>query len=270
MTFMPMPFIKRAAAALVGLVLAAALAAGTSARAQSGPEVSQFVLDNGLTVIVQPDHRSPTAVHMLWVRTGAMDEVDGTSGVAHALEHMMFKGTDKLAPGEFSRRVAQMGGLENAFTASDYTAYFQQIPADKLAQAMALEADRFAHNQYSDAEFKKEIQVVMEERRMRTEDNPRALLREQQMAAAFIASPYHRPVVGWMADLQSMTADDVRAFYEHWYAVVLHRRRHQRPSWSGRRFGVSSHLRRAVRHGGRSHRRRRLCHPRGGGVCRRR
>ena len=170
-----------------------------------------------MQLIVQPDRRAPTAVHMLWVRTGAMDEVDGTSGVAHALEHMMFKGTKKLAPGEFSRRVAKMGGLENAFTATDYTAYFQQVPADKLGAAMQLEADRFAHSQYSDAEFGKEIQVIQEERRMRTEDNPRALLREQQMAATFVASPYHRPVVGWMGDLQAMTADDVRAFYEKWY-----------------------------------------------------
>lgn len=217
MTFMSMPFIKRAAAALAGLIVASSLAVAGNALAESGPQVSQFVLDNGLTVIVQPDHRSPTAVHMLWVRTGAMDEVDGTSGVAHALEHMMFKGTDKLGPGEFSRRVAQMGGLENAFTASDYTAYFQQIPADKLSEAMKLEADRFAHNRYSDAEFDKEIQVVQEERRMRTEDNPRALLREQQRAATFVASPYHRPVVGWMGDLQAMTADDVRHFYQKWY-----------------------------------------------------
>lgn len=210
-----MPNLKLRTPALAGLLVVALLAGPVAA--ESGPPVSEFTLDNGMTVIVKPDHRAPTAVHMLWVRTGAMDEVDGTSGVAHALEHMMFKGTDKLGPGEFSRRVAQMGGLENAFTSSDYTAYFQQVPADKLADAMALEADRFAHSQYSDAEFGKEIQVIQEERRMRTEDNPRALLREQQMAATFVASPYHRPVVGWMGDLQSMTADDVRAFYQQWY-----------------------------------------------------
>lgn len=211
-----MHLLKRTPPALVGL-LVAGLLAGQALAESAVPPTSEFVLDNGMAVIVKPDHRSPTAVHMLWVRTGAMDEVDGTSGVAHVLEHMMFKGTDKLGPGEFSRRVAQMGGLENAFTSSDYTAYFQQVPADKLAEAMALEADRFAHNQYSDAEFDKEIQVVQEERRMRTEDNPRALLREQQMAATFVASPYHRPVVGWMGDLQALTADDVRAFYQAWY-----------------------------------------------------
>jgi len=179
--------------------------------------VQRFTLDNGLTVIVKPDRRAPTAVHMLWLRVGAMDEVDGTSGVAHVLEHMLFKGTERLAPGEFSRRVAALGGRENAFTSLDYTGYYQQVPADKLADVMALEADRFAHNRYSDEEFAKELEVVKEERRLRTEDNPRALLFEQQRAATFVASPYRRPVVGWMGDLQAMTADDARAFYRRWY-----------------------------------------------------
>ncbi|MFZ4286088.1 M16 family metallopeptidase [Variovorax sp. HJSM1_2] len=179
--------------------------------------VTQFVLPNGLTVIVKPDHRAPTAVNMLWVRTGAIDEVDGTSGVAHALEHMMFKGTKKLKPGEFSRQVAALGGQENAFTSRDYTGYYQQIPADKLEDVMRLEADRFANSQWPDEEFSKEIEVVKEERRMRTEDSPRALLFEALNAAVFTASPYHRPIVGWMGDLDSMTADDVRAFWKHWY-----------------------------------------------------
>lgn len=177
----------------------------------------QFTLSNGMTLIVQPDRRSPTAVHMLWVRVGSMDEVDGTSGVAHALEHMMFKGTKHIKPGEFSRQVAALGGQENAFTTRDYTGYYQQIPNGKLEDVMKLEADRFADNQWADVEFQREIEVVKEERRMRTEDQPRALLGEQQNAAVFIASPYRRPVVGWMSDLDAMTADDVRSFHRQWY-----------------------------------------------------
>jgi zinc protease len=188
-----------------------------AASAQAAPPVEQFTLSNGLTVIVKPDRRAPTAVQMLWVRVGAMDEVDGTSGVAHVLEHMMFKGTPTLKAGEFSRRVAALGGRENAFTNLDYTGYYQQIPANRLEDVMQLEADRFAHNQWSDEVFAKEIEVVKEERRMRTEDKPRALLHEALSAAAFVASPYRRPVIGWMSDLDAMTADDVREFYRRWY-----------------------------------------------------
>jgi len=176
-----------------------------------------FRLDNGLTVIVKPDRRAPTAVHMLWVRAGAIDEVDGTSGVAHALEHMMFRGSAQVPPGEFSRRVAALGGRENAFTQHDQTGYYQQIPSGKLEDVMKLEADRFAHNQWPDAEFTREIEVVKEERRWRTEDSPRSLLWEALNAAAFQSSPYHRPVVGWMSDLDSMTPQDVRDFRQRWY-----------------------------------------------------
>ncbi|SEF29084.1 zinc protease [Variovorax sp. NFACC28] len=170
-----------------------------------------------MTLIVQPDRRSPTAVQMVWVRVGSIDEVDGTSGVAHALEHMMFKGTKDIKPGEFSRRVAALGGQENAFTTRDYTGYYQQIPVGSLEQVMKLESDRFANNQWPDDEFKREIEVVKEERRLRTEDQPRALLGEQQNAAVFTASPYHRPVVGWMSDLDAMTPEDARAFFKRWY-----------------------------------------------------
>jgi zinc protease len=188
-----------------------------SAAAAAAPGPQQFTLANGMTLIVQPDRRSPTAVQMVWVRVGSMDEVDGTSGVAHALEHMMFKGTRDIKPGEFSRRVAALGGQENAFTTRDYTGYYQQIPVGSLEQVMKLESDRFANNQWPDDEFKREIEVVKEERRLRTEDQPRALLGEQQNAATFIASPYHRPVVGWMSDLDAMTPDDVRDFHKRWY-----------------------------------------------------
>ena len=154
---------------------------------------------------------------MLWLRTGAMDEVDGLSGLAHVLEHMMFKGSKTLAPGEFSRRVAQLGGQENAFTSWDFTGYYQQIPAARLPEVMRLEADRFAHNHWPDKEFFTELEVVKEERRMRTEDNPRALLMEQLMASVFVASPYHRPIVGWMGDLDALQPDDARQFYRQWY-----------------------------------------------------
>ncbi|CAN7179097.1 insulinase family protein [Acidovorax sp. LjRoot118] len=185
----------------------------------------QFTLANGMQLIVQPDHRAPTAVHMVWVRVGSIDEVDGTSGVAHALEHMMFKGSKKVPPGDFSRRVAALGGRENAFTSRDYTGYYQQIPANRLEDVMRLESDRFANNQWPDAEFKKEIEVIKEERRMRTEDQPHAVLAEQLFAATFNASPYRRPIIGWMSDLDSMTPGDVRAFHRQWYtptnAVVV-------------------------------------------------
>ncbi len=184
-----------------------------------------YTLANGMTLWVKPDRRAPTAVHMVWVRVGSMDEVDGTSGVAHVLEHMLFKGTPTLAAGEFSRRVAALGGRENAFTSKDYTGYFQQIPAQQLEAVMRLEADRFANNQWPDAEFAKELEVVKEERRMRTEDNPRALLHEMLAATSLTASPYRRPIVGWMSDLEAMTAQDARDFYRRWYvpanAVVV-------------------------------------------------
>ncbi|MDD2713062.1 MAG: pitrilysin family protein [Simplicispira sp.] len=189
--------------------------APASGRTASGAQ--QFTLSNGMALLVQPDRRAPTAMHMVWVRVGAMDEVDGTSGVAHVLEHMLFKGTAKVPAGEFSRRVAALGGQENAFTSRDYTGYYQQIPADKLEAVMRLEADRFMHNQWPDEEFRRELEVVKEERRMRTEDQPRALLMEQLHAAVFTASPYHRPIVGWMSDLDAMTPDDARQFYRRWY-----------------------------------------------------
>ncbi len=187
--------------------------------------MTQFTLANGMEVIIQPERRAPTAVHMLWVRVGAMDEVDGVSGVAHVLEHMMFKGTPTVAPGEFSRRVAELGGRENAFTARDYTGYYQQVPATRLQEVMRLEADRFANTQWPDAEFTREIEVVKEERRLRTDDSPRSRLSEFLSAAVFVASPYRRPIVGWMNDLDAMTADDVRDFHRRWYvpanAVVV-------------------------------------------------
>ena len=177
----------------------------------------EFVLSNGLKLIVREDHRAPTVAHMVWYRAGSMDEVNGKTGVAHVLEHMMFKGTDKVKSGEFSRLVAAVGGRENAFTSRDYTAYFQQVEKTKLEEVMKLEADRMSNLNFDDAEFLKEIQVVMEERRLRTEDNPSSLLNESLMATAYMSSPYRHPVVGWMNDLMNMKAADARDWYRSWY-----------------------------------------------------
>ena len=206
------------------LCMAALLAVGLTSTG-AWAQAQSFTLSNGMTLIVKPDRRAPTVAHMVWVRVGSMDEVDGTSGVAHVLEHMLFKGTPSVPPGEFSRRVVALGGRDNAFTSREATAYHQQVPADQLEAVMRLEADRFANNQWPDDEFVREIEVVKEERRQRTEDSPRALFFEQFSATAWVAHPFRRPIVGWMSDLQAMTAEDVRAFYRQWYmpanAVVV-------------------------------------------------
>jgi zinc protease len=171
----------------------------------------ETTLANGLRVIVKEDRRAPTAVQMVWYRVGSVDEVDGTSGVAHVLEHMMFKGTPSVGPGEFNKRVAAAGGRDNAFTSRDYTAYYQQVPKEKLEEMMQLEADRMRHLNVDAKEFEQEIKVVMEERRMRTDDNPQSkLLHEQMTSVAFQAHPYRRPIIGWMNDLETMTVADAK------------------------------------------------------------
>lgn len=175
-------------------------------------------LANGLRVIVKEDPRAPTAVHMVWYRAGSMDEKDGTSGVAHALEHLMFKGTRNLKSGEFNKRVAEAGGRDNAFTSRDYTAYFQIVPKGALPEMMKLEADRMANLTLDAKEFAAEIKVVMEERRLRTDDNPQALVYETLNSTMFQAHPYRRPIIGWMDDLEHMTWQDARAWYRAWYA----------------------------------------------------
>jgi zinc protease len=174
-------------------------------------------LANGMRVIVKEDHRAPTAVHMVWYRVGAMDEKDGTSGVAHMLEHMMFKGTRKVPAGGFNKIVAEAGGRDNAFTAHDYTAYFQIVPKTALPRMMELEADRMANLQLKPEEFASELKVVMEERRLRTEDNPQALVHEALHSAAFMAHPYRRPIIGWMDDLEHMSWQDASDWYRQWY-----------------------------------------------------
>ena len=184
--------------------------------AQAG--VTDVTLDNGMRVIVQEDHRAPVMVSQVWYRAGSMDEFNGTTGVAHVLEHMMFKGTQNVPPGEFSKRIAAAGGRENAFTSRDHTAYFQQMQKDRLELAMKLEADRMANLVISDELFAKEIQVVMEERRLRTDDQPQSVVYERLMATAYQEHPYRRPIIGWMNDLQHMTGQDARDWYARWYA----------------------------------------------------
>ncbi len=196
------------------LLFALSLAVSCGAHA----ETVEQTLANGLRVIVKTDRRAPVVVSQVWYRAGSIDEFNGTTGVAHVLEHMMFKGTQDVPAGEFSRRIAAAGGRENAFTARDHTAYFQTLQKDRLELALKLEADRMANLTLSPEEFSKEIQVVMEERRMRTEDSPQARLYEGLMSVAFTAHPYGRPVIGWMNDLENMTAEDARDWYRRWYA----------------------------------------------------
>ena len=179
--------------------------------------VTEFTLNNGLHVIVQEDHRAPVVVSQLWYRAGSIDEFNGTTGIAHMLEHMMFKGTKAVPDGQFSKLIAAAGGRENAFTAQDYTVFFEQLQKDKLGLALKLEADRMQNLNLADADFKKENQVVREERRMRTEDQPQALVYENMMSVTFQASPYRRPVIGWMNDIENMTVDDARDWYRRWY-----------------------------------------------------
>lgn len=194
-----------------------ALCLGFLLAATAQAEVFETTLGNGLKVVVKEDHRAPTVVQQIWYHAGSMDERTGVTGVAHVLEHMMFKGTKSVPAGEFSRRIAAAGGRENAFTSYDYTAYFQQLHKSKLALAMQLEADRMHNLVLSNAEFGKEIRVVMEERRWRTDDDAHALLDERLMATAYQEHPYRTPIVGWMNDLENMTADDARAWYHTWY-----------------------------------------------------
>ncbi|MCM5571710.1 insulinase family protein [Burkholderiaceae bacterium FT117] len=199
-------------------VVAPAVAPTPAASSTTAAAVTfERTLPNGMKVLVREDRRAPTVVHLVLYRIGSIDELNGLTGISHVLEHMMFKGTKSLAVGEFSRRVAERGGRENAFTSRDYTGYFQQIHRSHLAEMMRLEADRMANLVVDDEEFAREIRVVMEERRWRTEDRASALVYEQLMAGAFVASPYRKPVVGWMSDLESMTAADVRDWYAQWY-----------------------------------------------------
>jgi zinc protease len=188
------------------------------APAMAAPGTAEHKLANGLRVIVKPDHRAPVIVVMLWYVVGSIDEVTGATGLAHVLEHMAFKGTPSVGNGEYAQIVSQAGGNFNAFTSHDATGYYMALQKSHLPLALKLEADRMANLVLSPEEFKKEIRVVMEERRLRTDDHPRALVTEQLMATALKAHPYRNPIIGWMSDLENMRIDDVRGFYRTWYA----------------------------------------------------
>ncbi|MAG96245.1 MAG: pitrilysin family protein [Alphaproteobacteria bacterium] len=177
-----------------------------------------FTLENGMQVVMIPDHRAPVVTHMVWYKVGAADEPPGKSGVAHLLEHLMFKGTAKVPGGAFSKTVARLGGRENAFTAHDYTGYFQTVAAGRLATVMELEADRMVNLVLSEADVLTERDVVMEERRSRTDNDPGALLSEHMAAGQYLAHPYRLPVIGWAHEASRLVRADVLAFYDTWYA----------------------------------------------------
>lgn len=173
--------------------------------------------DNGVHLVVEEDHSAPEAIIEVWLKVGGRDEVPGKTGLAHVMEHMMFKGSKKLGPAEFSRRIAAMGGIDNAFTATDFTAYFEIIPAAKVDEVLGMEAERFGHLSLRASDFAKEIKVIMEERRMRTDDDPTSRMFEELSAVALRLSPYRNPVIGWMQDLKRLNIGDVRAFYKKHY-----------------------------------------------------
>ena len=208
---------------IVVLALAATLAGAV--RATAAPAVSDFTLGNGLEVVVIPDHRAPVVTHMIWYKVGAADETPGKSGLAHFLEHLMFKGTEKNPGDTFSADVAEIGGQENAFTSSDYTGFFQRVPREHLKEMMALEADRMTGLVLTDAVVKPELNVVLEEQNMRVANNPAARLNEQMDAALYLNHPYHRPPIGWRNEIEKLDRDDALAFYRRFYtpnnAVVI-------------------------------------------------
>jgi len=177
-----------------------------------------FMLKNGMQVVLIPNNRVPVVNHMVWYKVGSADEPIGKSGIAHFFEHLMFKGTDKRAPGEFSKIVAKNGGRENAFTSYDYTGYYQTVAKDRLALMMELEADRMTHLTLTKEIIEPERQVILEERRQRTDNDPGAQLREQIDTALFMNHPYRIPVIGWAHEIEALSLDDLRTFYEKWYA----------------------------------------------------
>ncbi|HEV7544914.1 MAG TPA: pitrilysin family protein [Reyranella sp.] len=182
-----------------------------------GPQITNFTLSNGLEVVVIPDHRAPVVTHMVWYRVGSADETAGKSGLAHFLEHLMFKGTDKNPSGRFSQVVATIGGQENAFTSADYTGYFQRVPREELKQMMELEADRMTGLTLTDDAVRPELKVVLEEQNMRVANNPAARLGEQMEAALYLNHPYGRPVIGWRHEIEQLDREGALAFYKRFY-----------------------------------------------------
>ncbi len=194
------------------------LLAGLPGAVAAAGDVTDFTLDNGMEVVVIEDHRAPVVVHMVWYRAGAADEPPGASGIAHYLEHLLFKGTDDLEPGEFSEVVAANGGTDNAFTSQDYTGYFQRVAADRLGLMMEMEADRMRDLQLDGRDILTERQVILEERNQRIENEPGALFQEQRSAAQYLNHPYGIPVIGWKHEMEALTLEDALAFYRTFYA----------------------------------------------------
>src|SRR3954454_15323029 len=204
--------------AIAAFVVATLAVSGVqTAKAASGPDVAHFTLGNGLEVVVIPDHRTPVVTHMVWYRVGAADETPGKSGLAHFLEHLMFKGTDKNPQGLFSQVVATIGGQENAFTTSDYTGYFQRVSREQLKTLMDFESDRMTGLVLTDDVVKPELDVVLEEYNMRVANNPGARLDEQMEAALYLNHPYGRPVIGWHHEIEKLNRDEALAFYRRFY-----------------------------------------------------
>jgi zinc protease len=207
---------RRFAISLLALMLIAPVA--PSANAASSTRVSEFKLANGLILVVVPDNRAPVVTHMVYIRAGAADEPPGASGIAHFLEHLMFKSTEKLANGEFSAMVARLGGQQNAFTSSDYTGYFQRVSKDRLKTMMEMEADRMVNLRLEPKEVDTERQVIIEERRVRIENVPSSILGEQMSTALYQNHPYRIPTIGWMHEMAKLSREDALAFYKRFYA----------------------------------------------------
>jgi zinc protease len=204
---------------ITAAVTAALMTAGASAQsASNGPQISDFILPNGLELVVIPDHRAPVVTHMIWYKVGAADETPGKSGLAHFLEHLMFKGTAKNPAGKFSQVVARIGGQENAFTSQDYTGYFQRVPSEQLRTVMEFEADRMTGLQLTDDVVLPERNVILEEQNQRVGNNPRARLSEQIDAALYLNHPYGKPVIGWRHEMEQLSRDDAIGFYRRFYA----------------------------------------------------
>ena len=197
---------------------APAIALAMTCGSAAAEAVSAFTLDNGMEVVVIEDNRAPVVVHMVWYRAGAADEAPGVSGVAHYLEHLMFKGTDDLGPGEFSRIVEANGGSDNAFTSWDYTAYFQRVAADRLDLMMRMEADRMTDLLLTEDAWQTEREVIIEERNQRIDGDPGAIFSEQRSAAQYLNHPYGRPIIGWRHEMETLTREDALAWYETHYA----------------------------------------------------
>jgi zinc protease len=209
--------VGRTAARLIAIILSL-LAFAANAYARELPRPETFTLRNGLQVVVITDRRAPVVTHMLWYRVGAADEPRGHSGVAHFFEHLMFKGTREIAPGEFSRTIARNGGDDNAFTSWDYTAYYERIARDRLELVMRMEADRMRNLRFSDETFASERDVIAEERRQRTDNSPGAVLGERMRAMLWPHHPYGTPVIGWLHEINALDRETALQFYQTWYA----------------------------------------------------